>query len=158
MSRDLSTIPEGTSRAETILLRLQALEGVKTDAALTAALRASGATISAWRKRGSVPLERLAEYAREKGVSLEWLVNGRGPVHLRELAVAEPGAIYRVETDQDAVYRIAALVTAYCLEHGIHLAEQKIESIVKLIHRDMLAAGISEVSRQRVEELIHLAQ
>lgn len=100
----------------------------------------------------------MAEYAREKGVSLEWLVNGRGPVHIRELAVAEPGAIYRVETDQDAVYRIAALVTTHCLEHGIRLPEQKIENIVKLIHRDMIAAGQEEVSRARVEELINLAQ
>jgi len=146
------------TRTDAILERVREIEDVKWDGELAIALKTGKNTVSNWRQRDNISYVKLAEYAREKGVSLEWLVNGRGPVHLRELAVAEPGAIYRVETDQDAVYRIAALVTAYCLEHGIHLAEQKIESIVKLIHRDMLAAGISEVSRQRVEELIHLAQ
>lgn len=139
-----------------VLDRLKALEGVRNDVDLAAPLATNRRNIAAWKERGSLPWERLDDYCRRRGVSLEWLVNGRGASRLTQL-VSEPGAVYQVATDQDVLYRIAADVYRALGEAGLSISPEKFAGIMRLLHRDMLDAGTEAVSYEKVREVVRLA-
>ena len=61
-----------------ILGRLKKVTQVKTDAGLSEALGVSPQTLSSWKGRDSIPYSICIELARERGVSLDWLLAGRG--------------------------------------------------------------------------------
>lgn len=139
-----------------ILGRLKQLENVKSDKDLAGALRVAPGTISAWRKRNSVPYEKVAGYGREKGISLEWLVNGKGPIYLKHM-IRDDGLIYEVKTNQDAIYDIAADVLNYMHGNNIHLSRTKIYTLIKLLHRDALQMEVARIPESRIKEVIELA-
>ena len=111
------------------------------------------------KKEGVVPWNRLVEYSRTRGVSLEFLVNGTGPVRREEveLGAAEPGALYHVATDQDAVYQIAAAVYRAVHELGATVPPEKFAQIVRLLHRNMLERHETGVTYAQVLETVRLA-
>ena len=139
-----------------VLDRLKTLEGVRADIDLAEPLATNRRNVSAWKERGSLPWDRLYDYCLRRQISLEWLLNGRGAVRVTEL-VAEPGGVYRLDTDQDVVYRIAADVYRAMRESGTELSPEKFAQVTRLLHRDMLHSHSDQVAYDKVLEVVKLA-
>lgn len=71
-------------KSQAVLARLKQITGTKTDAALSSALKISPQTLSSWKGRDSTPYSICIDIARTKGISLDWLLLGEGPM-LRQL-------------------------------------------------------------------------
>lgn len=65
--------------AEDIVARMREVIGAKNDAALAQALGLGVNAPSNWRQRNSPPYSFCAALAQATGVSLDWLIFGRGP-------------------------------------------------------------------------------
>lgn len=139
-----------------VLDRLKTLEGVRADIDLAEPLATNRRNVSAWKERGSLPWDRLYDYCLRRQISLEWLLNGRGAVRVTEL-VAEPGVVYRLDTDQDVVYRIAADVYRAMRESGTEISPEKFAQVTRLLHRDMLHSHSDQVAYDKVLEVVKLA-
>lgn len=147
---------EGKVVLRSILDRLKEVEGVNNDVDLADPLMTNKRNISAWKERGSIPWEKLLTYCQRHQVSLEWLINGRGPASVSDMA-AEPGAIYRIETNQDAVYFLSSNVYRALLESDREIQPEKFAYIVRLLHRDMLDSNADEVPYEKVLGVMKLA-
>ncbi len=142
----------GKNLAITIINRIKEVENVKYDKDLALLLKVSDKSISAYKKRDSIPLDVLIPYSRKHKVSLEWLINDRGPKRSGQM-LAEEGAIYHVETDQDVVYDIAAQVHAAL--QGVEVAPDKFSQVVKLLHREYLGTNKPQTT-EKINEVIKL--
>lgn len=142
--------------AEQAINRIKEAEGFRYDADVAACLNVEKKRVSQWKYRGTPPYEKLVEYSRQHGISLDWLLNDRGPVRARDL-VTETGGMYRIATDQDAVYVIAADVYQALQETGIVLSADKFRHTVRLLHRDMLQQGDADVPYAKVLDVVRLA-
>lgn len=67
-----------------VLDRLHKVLGVKNDSQLCEALQASRSTVGSWIARESVPYAICVEIAQDRGISLDWLLTGEGPIHRGE--------------------------------------------------------------------------
>jgi transcriptional regulator with XRE-family HTH domain len=81
-----------------VLNRLKEAMNIDRDANLAEAIGVSRQVLSTWRKRGTVPYEKLCEVAREKRLSLDWLLLGRAPLPSDDNELAELLADYREVT------------------------------------------------------------
>ncbi|SDV13275.1 helix-turn-helix domain-containing protein [Pseudomonas vancouverensis] len=78
-----------SKKSQAVLARLKQITGTKTDAALSSALQISPQTLSSWKGRDSTPYAFCVEIAQARGLSLDWLLLGEGPV-LRQGRVDAP--------------------------------------------------------------------
>ncbi|MBD8614152.1 helix-turn-helix domain-containing protein [Pseudomonas rhizosphaerae] len=104
-----------TSEATEVLDRLKQLLAAPNDAALAKALGISPQTLGSWRARASIPYGLCMNLARTDGISLDWLLLGRGAM------LPEPHALLADESvvailatlqgldaqDQEHVHRVA---------------------------------------------------
>lgn len=72
---------------DAVLLRLMSLFNVDSDSELARALNVNRQTLASWRKRDSVPYSICINIAEERGISLDWLLTGKGE---EEVSKAEP--------------------------------------------------------------------
>lgn len=72
---------------DAVLLRLMSLFDVDNDSELARALNVNRQTLASWRKRDSVPYSICINIAEERGISLDWLLTGKGE---DELLKVEP--------------------------------------------------------------------
>lgn len=72
---------------DAVLLRLMSLFNVDSDSGLAKALDVNRQTLASWRKRNSVPYSICITLAEEKGISLDWLLTGKGE---EEVSKVEP--------------------------------------------------------------------
>lgn len=70
-----------------VLLRLMSLFNVDSDSELARALNVNRQTLASWRKRDSVPYSICINIAEDRGISLDWLLTGKGE---EEVWKAEP--------------------------------------------------------------------
>lgn len=77
---------------EQILGRLLQVLSAKNESELARLLDTSSSNISTWKKRGSVPLAICEQVARPRGLSMDWLLYGEGPMHRGEAGQTEQGA------------------------------------------------------------------
>lgn len=61
-----------------VLGRLWTVYGADSDGSLARAMKAGRSTVGAWRRRNSVPLDVCMSVARERRLSLTWLLSGEG--------------------------------------------------------------------------------
>lgn len=61
-----------------VLSRVGKLSGVSTDAEIARVLGVSPQTLSTWKRRGTIPYERVCDYAVNNDVSLDYLLLGLG--------------------------------------------------------------------------------
>lgn len=146
---------ENGSLATTVVERIKEVEGLKKDVDIARLLHTESRYISTWRARGTLPIDLIIQYSRERKVSLEWLINGNGAPRSTDM-VSEVGGIYRVQTNQDRIYAIAGDVYRAILELGVELPPQKFTQLVRLGHREALDHG-SEVPYAKIVELVKLA-
>ena len=72
-----------TTAVPDIIARLRQATGAADDADLARRLRLSSrAVVSNWKRRDTVPLSECLQVARDQGVSLDWLLLGRGAMRL----------------------------------------------------------------------------
>ena len=63
---------------DAVLLRLMSLFNVDNDSKLARALNVNRQTLASWRKRDSVPYSICVNLSEERGISLDWLLTGKG--------------------------------------------------------------------------------
>ena len=78
----------GNKSAASVLDRLHQVFGVKNDNQLGDALQVNRSTLGNWRSRDSVPYTVCVDVALERGVSLDWLLTGEGPMRRAEVGRA----------------------------------------------------------------------
>jgi len=139
-----------------VLDRLKSLEGLRSDVELAEPLATNRRNIAAWKERGTLPWDRLYDYCQRQQVSLEWLLNGRGASHVTQL-VAEPGAVYKLDTDQDVLYRIAADIYRALRQSDTELSPEKFAQVMRLLHRDMLDSRSQQIAYEKILEVVKLA-
>lgn len=59
-----------------VLDRISSLEKVKTDAEIAHVLQVSPQTMSTWKRRGTVPYERICSFCSSNGYSLDYILLG----------------------------------------------------------------------------------
>ena len=138
-----------------ILDRLKEIEGAKFDSDVAVPLEITKRNLANYKERGSIPWDKIFTYCRKNKVSMEWLVNGRGPQKNTDFGISEPCSIYKVETDQDAVYDISAQVYAELVEQNKTADPDKFRQLVKLLHRQMLDTG-NVPSYETIKEMVYL--
>jgi hypothetical protein len=79
-----------SKKSQAVLTRLKQVTGTKSDASLSSALQVSPQTLSSWKGRDSTPYSLCVEIAQSRGISLDWLLLGEGPI-LRQ-AMTDPSA------------------------------------------------------------------
>lgn len=70
------------SGVDAVLSRLMELLEVANDSELARALGVNRQTLASWRKRDSVPYSICVNFSEEKNISLDWLLTGRGAMHV----------------------------------------------------------------------------
>lgn len=70
----------GNKSANAVVDRLLSVYGVKNDNQLSELLQIKRSTLGNWRSRDSVPYTICVRTAEERGVSLDWLLTGEGPM------------------------------------------------------------------------------
>lgn len=104
-----------TSEATQVLDRLKHLMAAPSDAALAKALGISPQTLGSWRARASIPYALCMDLARTDGISLDWLLLGRGAMVLEPQALMADDALVAIlatlqgldAQDQEHVHRVA---------------------------------------------------
>lgn len=76
-----------------VLERLALVLETKTGNQLAERLGVSPQTISSWKSRESVPYAQCVDVAGEKGVSLDWLLTGEGPMFRGEVESPSDGHV-----------------------------------------------------------------
>ena len=69
-----------SKKSQAVLTRLKQITGTKSDASLSSALKISPQTLSSWKGRDSTPYSLCVDIAQTRGISLDWLLLGEGPV------------------------------------------------------------------------------
>lgn len=70
----------GNKSAADVLDRLHKVFDVKNDNQLGEAIQVNRSTLGNWRSRDSVPYTLCVDVALERGISLDWLLAGEGPI------------------------------------------------------------------------------
>lgn len=104
-----------TSEATHVLDRLKHLMAAPSDAALAKALGISPQTLGSWRARASIPYALCMDLARTDGISLDWLLLGRGAMVPEPQALMADDALVAIlatlqgldAQDQEHVHRVA---------------------------------------------------
>ncbi len=108
--------------ANDIILRMRQVYEVGSDSALAAALRLAPSAPSNWRQRNRPPFALCAAIARERGISLDWLILGIG-----DRKGARRG---QVQDDSDAVYEaspdIAGRITRFVMMWGVTRSQEEL--------------------------------
>jgi len=73
-------MPDTNETGDHIADRLRIALAAKSDGAMCRALGVSPATVSSWRNRDSRPYALCIAIAKKHGLSLDWLLLGRGPM------------------------------------------------------------------------------
>lgn len=117
-----------------ILDRLKQAENCTTDGALAERLEVSARTLEQWVRRNSVSLKKvLLPAAQRLGLSMEWLVSGRGPREARALEAAADGAQF------EPAYGLAGQLYRALQERGIVADPEAFEEVVRVLHRNHVA-------------------
>ncbi|WP_449104858.1 helix-turn-helix domain-containing protein [Pseudomonas mohnii] len=69
-----------SKKSQAVLTRLKQITGTTSDASLSSALQVSPQTLSSWKGRDSTPYSICVDIAQTRGISLDWLLLGEGPV------------------------------------------------------------------------------
>lgn len=72
---------------ETVLTRLHTFFGITKDSELSELMGEGRSTISAWRTRGTIPYQQIAELSRKYDLNVYWALYGEEPMHKSELSL-----------------------------------------------------------------------
>lgn len=128
-----------------VLERLQAAYGVNNDSQLSEAAGVNRATVGNWRGRDSVPYSFCVEVSLNRGVSLDWLLTGRGT------AVNETPPAYnapQLTPEEDAVLTLFRSLDEDARREIFSVAQEKerLRRLEQLVSE--LASTVAEIKNQ----------
>lgn len=83
---------------EQIINRMKSVLGVSMDKDLAEYFDIKQASVTNWRKRGTIPIEQCMQLSGKTGITLDWLLMGRG-----ENSVAEYNATYYIDEEYSEI-------------------------------------------------------
>ncbi|HCS44982.1 MAG TPA: transcriptional regulator [Pseudomonas sp.] len=98
-----------SKKSQDVLTRLKLVTGTKTDASLSSALQISPQTLSSWKGRDSTPYSLCVDIAQARGISLDWLLLGEGPI-LRHTPASTPDDIQESTTRENTILALWRLL------------------------------------------------
>ncbi|VVO34926.1 helix-turn-helix domain-containing protein [Pseudomonas fluorescens] len=113
-----------SKKSQDILTRLKLITGTKTDASLSSALQISPQTLSSWKGRDSTPYSLCVEIAQSRGISLDWLLLGEGPI-LRHTLAAPADDTQENETRENTILALWRLLSEDDRRAIQHALEEK---------------------------------
>ncbi|WP_419711645.1 helix-turn-helix domain-containing protein [Pseudomonas sp. NFX224] len=90
-----------SKKSQAVLARLKQITGTKTDISLSSALQISPQTLSSWKGRDSTPYSLCVDIAQARGISLDWLLLGEGPM-LRQSPLTSPANVADTATPRES--------------------------------------------------------
>ena len=100
-----------SKKSQAVLARLKQITGTKSDASLSSALKISPQTLSSWKGRDSTPYSLCVEIAQSRGVSLDWLLLGEGPILRHSAAVNASELSQETATREDTILSMWRLLS-----------------------------------------------
>ena len=113
-----------SKKSQDVLTRLKLITGTKTDASLSSALQISPQTLSSWKGRDSTPYSLCVDIAQTRGISLDWLLLGEGPV-LRHTLTASADDTQESKTRENTVLALWRLLNEDDRRAIQHALEEK---------------------------------
>lgn len=145
--------------ASEVIYRIKKAENLRYDADVAVPLHVEKTRIATWKARNTVPYERLVEYSRYSGVSLDWLLNGRGPQKVVQ-GVAEETGRYGpnpAAINSDVFVAVRKTVNKVLDETNIKPDTEKHDRLVIIIYNDIITKNDGyDISPEKVRELIKL--
>lgn len=146
------------NHAEEIIERIKRAESLRYDTDVAIALGAEKKHIGPWKARGQIPWERVLDYARKSGVSLDYLVLGRGPVRVGGIGVSEDVEHYSLtQIDKMLLARAIAMIDEVFDARGLESSGKRKAQLIALVYRSCVRAQGKAPDRQEVEELVDLS-
>lgn len=143
--------------AEEIIERIKRAESLRYDTDVATMLGAEKRHIGPWKARGQIPWKRLLDYARQSGISLDYLVLGRGAARTGG-EVGENEVPYgAVEVDTLLLARILEIIDEVFEAKGVECGKKRKAKLTVLLYRNSVRAQGNAPDRQEVEELIDLS-
>lgn len=139
-----------------ILNRVKTVEQVWKDSDVAEILGAAARTVSNWKHRGQIPQEYLLSYCRRKNLSLEWLINGRGPMHSTYLVSPAPDA-NASQSSHDDLLDLAATVYQMALTDGASLSPEKFRQLLRHAYDETINQLEPKPVEDKIRNLIRLA-
>lgn len=144
--------------AEEIIERIKQIESLRYDTDVAIVLGAEKQHVGPWKARGQIPWERVLDYARKSGVSLDYLILGRGPMRVAGIRVGEDEEHYGlIEIDKVLLASVITMIEELFDARGLESSGKRRAQLVALVYRSCLKAQGREPNRQEVEELIDLS-
>ena len=145
------------NQAEEIIERIKRAESLRYDTDVAMMLGAEKKHIGPWKARGQIPWERVLEYARQSGVSLDYLVLGRGPERVAGIGIGEAVEQYgQTQIDKTLMTQAIAMVDEAFAARGLASSGKRKAQLIALVYRSGARAQGKAPDRQEVEELIDL--
>jgi len=139
-----------------VLDRLKEVEGVRFDVELAEPLGVTRARLEQWKARGTFPWTEIQAYADGSGVSLEWLVHGRGPREVGLMLAEDAGDYHVHEIDTDLFMAVTNEVQAMLKEAGLPADDEKAAYLVAYVYNDLVKSGATAPDRKKIEGLMRL--
>jgi len=124
-----------SKKSQAVLARLKQITGTKSDASLSSALHISPQTLSSWKGRDSTPYSLCVEIAQSRGVSLDWLLLGEGPILRHSAAVNASELSQETATREDTIlsmWRLLSEEDRYAIQNALEEKRRLREMELKL--------------------------
>lgn len=124
-----------SKKSQAVLARLKQITGTKSDASLSSALQISPQTLSSWKGRDSTPYSLCVEIAQSRGVSLDWLLLGEGPILRHSAAVNASELSQETATREDTIlsmWRLLSEEDRYAIQNALEEKRRLREMELKL--------------------------
>jgi hypothetical protein len=113
-----------SKKSQAVLARLKLITGTSTDSALSSALQISPQTLSSWKGRDSTPYAICIDIAQTRGISLDWLLLGEGPM-LRHVATNATDVVQEGTTRENTILALWRLLNEDDRSAIQHALEEK---------------------------------
>lgn len=141
-----------------ILDRVKAVEGLAYDKDVAVPLNMALRNLGAYKERGTVPWQQLAEYAQRRHLSLHWLVFGEGPREAEPMAIGEPRGHYGAAVDPQLLQLVLWEVFDFLRTRDMStLNAEKLAKAVALMYQLFEERADSPPQRAQVISLLELA-
>lgn len=137
---------------------IKEIEGLKYDTDTAEYLNATKERVNQWKNRKTIPFADALQYAKNKGVSLSWLLLRQGASNLKATGVSEAPAAYNASQGLDMALfnRCLKIMGEEAERRALHLdAGALLKATAVLYHQ--LQNNDQEPDMQLVDGLLELA-
>jgi len=138
-----------SKKSQAVLARLKQITGTKTDASLSSALQISPQTLSSWKGRDSTPYSLCVDIAQTRGISLDWLLLGEGPI-LRQTVTDSPVTIQESTNRENtilALWRLLDENDRCVIQNALEEKQRLREMELKLSEMSMTLAALEQSNK-----------